>query len=73
MLFNFAVFGVFCAFFLLWISFVLYLIWLFKFVVVCFMIKDIVYLECSIRLLEKNVYPTVIGWSLYMCVPDPVH
>lgn len=73
MLLNFTVFGVFCAFFLFFISFVLHLIWLFKFVVVCFMIQDIVYLECSVRLLEKNVYPTVIGWSLYICVPDPLH
>ena len=61
MLLNFAVFAVFCALFLFLISFVLYLIWLFKFVVVCFMTQDIVYLECSVRLLEKNVYPTVIG------------
>lgn len=49
--------------------FVSRLVWLFKFVEVCLLPLGVVNLvECSVRLLGKNVYSAVIGWSFYKCL-----
>ena len=54
------------------LSFNFFYIWFGYLTFLRFVLWPRIFDECSVRLLEKSVYPTVIGWSLYMYVPDTV-